>query len=72
MPERVDHPATPDRIMRLPEVSHVTGKGRSSIYRDMDQGTFPIGIKLGPRARGWWASSIYEWLANRPTAASGE
>lgn len=40
-------------ILRLPEVKKVTGLGRSTIYSNVAQGTFPKPIALGPRAVGW-------------------
>ena len=55
------------RILRLPEVLKMTGLSRTSIWRQIDAGTFPKSVKLGPRAVGWRASDIEEWLRNRPS-----
>ena len=54
------------RILRLPKVLELTGLSRTSIWRQIDAGTFPKSVKLGPRAVGWRASDIYGWLDNRP------
>lgn len=60
MPSTVTH--TPRRIMRLPEVIHETGFGRSSIYQFMQQGKFPKARRIGPRAVGWDSSEIQAWV----------
>lgn len=38
------------RFIRLKEVMHVTGLGRSSIYNYMAEGRFPKTVLLGGRA----------------------
>lgn len=57
------------KILRLAGVAEVTGKPRSSIYQDMNEGTFPRPVKLGDRgsrgAVGWFEDEIAEWLAAR-------
>jgi prophage regulatory protein len=53
------------RIVRLPEVSHRTALGRSSIYRRVNEGSFPRPVKIGPRAIGWSESAIDQWIADR-------
>lgn len=56
----------PVRILRLPEVSHKSGKSRSSIYADMKAGKFPQGRKIGTYARGWLESEIDDWIKSTP------
>jgi prophage regulatory protein len=58
------------RILRLPEVEHVTGKSRTSIYEDIEAGTFPPAIPLGPRAVGWLEDELADWQ-ERQIAARG-
>jgi prophage regulatory protein len=53
------------RILRLPQVIQKTGYRRSSIYAQMEKGTFPAARKLGPRAVGWDAQEIDEWIQKR-------
>lgn len=53
------------RIMRLPEVMHLTGYSRSSIYNFMAEGSFPQAKKLGPRAIGWNSHSVLAWIDER-------
>ncbi|MGJ3648925.1 helix-turn-helix transcriptional regulator [Sphingomonas sp. GlSt437] len=54
----------PDRILRLNAVLARTGLSRSTLYRKMDNGTFPHNIKISTRCAGWRESAINEWLKN--------
>ena len=42
------------------------GLSRTSIYRKMRSGTFPLPVKLGERAVAWRADEIHDWIASRP------
>ena len=54
------------RIIKLPEVKHLTGLGRSSIYRMMGEGKFPSSISLGGgRSVGWVESEVTGWIEER-------
>ncbi|HSW70899.1 MAG TPA: AlpA family transcriptional regulator [Gammaproteobacteria bacterium] len=55
----------PERILRLPTVKERTGKSRSSIYLDMEKGSFPTSVKIGLRSVGWTESSINAWIEDR-------
>lgn len=57
-----ERPATQYRLLKLPEVESITGKGRTSIYRDP---TFPKPIKIGPRASAWVESEVIAWIESR-------
>ena len=57
------------KIMRLPEVIHMTGLSRSTIYLRMAKGSFPLTSSLGERAVGWLLSDIEEWLDARVVAS---
>ena len=51
------------RVLRLKQVAAIVGLGKSSIYRKVQEGTFPMPIKLGsPRASGWISSEVYDWI----------
>lgn len=50
------------RLLKLPEVEAITGKGRSSIYSDP---TFPKPVKIGPRASAWVESEVIGWIESR-------
>ena len=66
---------TKSRLIRLPEVLSRTGYGRTSIYRKMEEGTFPKCLKLGPpmedltqfdsRAIAWIENEVDQWVESR-------
>lgn len=53
------------RFIRLKEVMHITGLGRSSIYNYMAEGRFPKTVSLGGRAVAWVESEIQDWMLGR-------
>ena len=63
------------RFIRLPEVLTRTGYGRTSIYRKMEEGSFPRSIKLGgpledpeafdSRAIAWIEDEVEQWIESR-------
>lgn len=53
------------RFLRLPEVKHQVGIGRTAIYQKIQRGEFPAPISLGPRAVGWTSDSIENWIESR-------
>ncbi len=63
-----------ERILRMsrrgeiPGLIEVTGLCRSALYKRIREGTFPTGVRLGPRARGWPESQVREWLQEREAA----
>lgn len=64
--EEIDKGATEarrvTRLIRLPEVQHRVGLGRSTIYRWMAEGKFPKPVQLGTRAVAWRETDIDRWL----------
>ncbi|MGK0269457.1 MAG: prophage regulatory protein [Cocleimonas sp.] len=50
------------RLIKLKEVMHLTALGRSSIYKMMEDKTFPKSINLGIRSVAWIESEILEWI----------
>ena len=42
-----------------------TGLGRSSIYKFMDEETFPKSVSLGGRAVAWVESEIEDWMCEK-------
>jgi len=54
----------PDRILRLKSVLERTGLSRSTMYRKMQNGTFPKNIQISTRCSGWRESAINDWLRN--------
>lgn len=55
---------TPDRIIRLKAVLARTGLSRSTMYRKMQNGTFPKNVQISTRCTGWRESAISAWLRN--------
>lgn len=54
------------RMLRLKQVAAIVGLGRSSIYRKVQEGTFPSPIKLGgARASGWISTEVYDWIEDQ-------
>ena len=63
------------RFIRLPEVLSRTGYGRTSIYRKMEDGSFPRSVKLGghpidpnvfdSRAIAWIEDEVEQWMESR-------
>lgn len=60
---------TKDTFLRLPSVIKRTGLGRSTIYRQIQEGTFPKMIKLSERTSVWSESSINSWIENKKAKA---
>ena len=50
------------RLIRLKEVQHRVGLGRSTIYRWMAEGKFPKPVQLGGYAVAWAEADIDEWI----------
>lgn len=55
---------TPDRILRLNAVLDRTGLSRSTLYRKMEDGTFPRSFKISTRCAGWRESAVEAWMRN--------
>ena len=53
------------RLIRLKEVMNITGLGRSSIYKFMDEERFPKSVSLGDRAVAWVESEVEMWIEER-------
>lgn len=60
------------RLLRRPEVERQTGLSRTSIYRQMDEGTFPRPQRIGRRAVAWCEAAIEKWKAERPPSHAEE
>ena len=68
-------PKQKHRFIRLNEVMSRTGFGRTSIYRKMEEGSFPKSLKLGgppkdpsifdSRAVAWIEDEVDQWIEDR-------
>ena len=54
----------PDRIIRINTVLERTGLSRSTLYRKVQNGSFPKQIKLSERCAGWRESAVNAWMKN--------
>ena len=54
----------PRKVLRLPQVSSATGLSRATIYRKMENRSFPIAVRLSDRAIGWYADEIDDFNSN--------
>ena len=52
-------------LMRLPNVMVATGLSRSTIYKRINEGTFPAPVRIGPRTVAWVTKEIEEWVRRR-------
>lgn len=55
---------TPDRIIRINTVLERTGLSRSTLYRKVQDGSFPKQLKLSERCAGWRESAVTAWMKN--------
>lgn len=53
------------RIIRLKEVTHLTGLARSTIYKYLAEGRFPKTVPLMGRSVGFLESEVQEWILER-------
>ncbi|HIF9518265.1 TPA: AlpA family transcriptional regulator [Photobacterium damselae] len=53
------------RLIRLKEVMSLTGLGRSSIYKFMEESRFPKSVSLGDRAVAWIESEIEDSIVEK-------
>ena len=51
-------------ILRIKTVLQRTGLSRSTMYRKMQDGTFPRNVQISKRCVGWPESAVAEWLRN--------
>lgn len=55
---------TPDRILRIKAVLERTGLSRATLYRKIQQGSFPSQLKISTRCAGWRESAVQGWVNN--------
>ena len=57
--------AVQERFIRLPEVMHLCGLSRSTIYDLIGREAFPKQISLGGKNVAWAQSEITAWMTER-------
>lgn len=50
------------KVIRLQQVMEMTGLGRSTVYKYVNENWFPKPIPLGGRSVGWLESEVVEWI----------
>ncbi len=60
----------PEKLLRLPQVMAMTGRGRTATLDDVKAGRFPASIKIG-RATCWAESEVQAWITDRIRASRG-
>ena len=53
-----------DRILRIKAVLDRTGLSRSTLYRKIQNGTFPRQVHISTRCAGWRESAVNAWMRN--------
>ncbi|CAP43224.1 helix-turn-helix transcriptional regulator [Bordetella petrii] len=60
------------QILRITDVTRITGLSRPAIYYNVKRGLFPRQIQLGPRSVGWLASDVEAWFQSRISARDAQ
>ncbi len=56
---------TVPRLLKLDEVMNMTGLSKSSVYHQMNKGTFPRPINIGVKSVAWLETDIQLWIKNK-------
>ncbi|MBV9841337.1 MAG: AlpA family phage regulatory protein [Sphingomonadaceae bacterium] len=56
--------SNPERIIRLKTVLDRTGLSRSTLYRKMNEGSFPGRVPISIHGTGWYESAVSRWIAD--------
>lgn len=64
-PVNPPEPKRVTRLIRLKEVQHRVGLGRSTIYRWMAEGKFPKPVQLGGYAVAWALEDVESWISSK-------
>ena len=56
-------------ILSKKETSRTVNKSSTTLWRDVNAGTFPAPIQVGIGRVGWLKSEVQEWIKNRPRVA---
>jgi prophage regulatory protein len=60
------------RVLRLAEVLHQTGLGKTKLYALQAEGSFPKSIKLTGYAVGWIEDEVQAWIVARVAASRAQ
>lgn len=58
-----------ERLIRRPEVLHLTSMTKSTMYRYIAERRFPRPVSLGDHAVAWRQSDIQKWISTLSNTA---
>lgn len=53
------------KLLRLMQVMDCTGLARSTIYKLMDEKSFPKQVSLGARSVAWVENEVQDWIKDK-------
>ncbi|MCH7347788.1 AlpA family transcriptional regulator [Aeromonas sp. MR7] len=53
------------KLLKLKDVIAMTSLSKASVYRQMNDGTFPASVKIGPISVAWVGSEIELWIEEK-------
>lgn len=63
----------PEQLLKRRDVEQMTCFSRSTIYRQISEGTFPRPLRVSANSVRWRLSDLQKWMDTLPnTSASGE
>ncbi len=71
-PDDVTGGLTAHKSVRMADVLRIVPVTRQTLYRWIEDGTFPQPIKLGPSSIGFRESEVIAWLSTRPRVQVGD
>ncbi len=60
------------QCLNIKQIMAITGLGRTTIWRRVQDKQFPAPRKLGPRRVAWLESEIQAWLKELPIVSYGQ
>ncbi|WP_341457322.1 helix-turn-helix transcriptional regulator [Brucella anthropi] len=54
------------RLLPLQEVMKITGIARATIYKKINEGSFPKAVKLSSTCVRWRSDEIEDWISQLP------
>ncbi|MFT7036978.1 MAG: prophage regulatory protein [Cyclobacteriaceae bacterium] len=54
----------PECLIRIKEVCLLVSVGRTTIYRMVEEGSFPKPLNLGPRFKAWQKKTVIDWIVS--------
>lgn len=63
--ERSEPGGPNDRLLSWPKVKDISGLSRTTAWRRIKAGDFPLAVQISPGRVGWWESEMIAWKASR-------